>query len=157
MFVPPTHPSVEGTILTASEASSYRWFRDGEALSDTTQSIEAEKAGSYEVQVTDASGCVSRSEAVEIEGTVTGLIDERLAEGLKMHPNPATSRLLINSPVGEELEVAIYSTTGQLKHQSTLSARSSNYEITLDHLSPGLYLVRFTSHQGWHQRKLIKQ
>ena len=148
---------VEGSTLTASEASSYRWFRDGEALPDTTQSIEVEEAGSYEVEVTDGSGCVARSEAIEVEGMVTGLIDERLAEGLTMYPNPATSHLLINSPLGEEIEVAIYSTTGQLKHQSILSSRNSDYEIELGGLSPGLYLVRFTSNQGWHQRKLIKQ
>ncbi|MEO0331394.1 MAG: T9SS type A sorting domain-containing protein, partial [Bacteroidota bacterium] len=148
---------VEGTTLTASEASSYQWFRDGEALSDTTQSIEAEEAGNYEVEVTDTSGCVSRSEDVEVEATVTALVDERLVKELKMYPNPATSRVLINLPLNEEVEVSIYSTTGQLKHQSTLSSRSSDYEVELDHLSPGLYFVRFTSNQGWHQRKLIKQ
>ncbi|MEM6843754.1 MAG: hypothetical protein AAF632_16120 [Bacteroidota bacterium] len=77
------------------------WSSDG--TPDGTQSIEAEEIGSYEyeVEVTDASGCVSRSEAVEIEGTVTALIDGRIAEGLKMYPNPATSRLLISSPLGE--------------------------------------------------------
>ena len=148
---------VDGTTLMASEEGTYRWFLDGEELSNTTQSIEAEEAGSYEVEVTDASGCVARSEAVEVEATVTALIDERLVEGLKMYPNPATSRVQINSPLNEEIEVSIYSTTGQLQHRSTLSSRSPDYEIELDHLSPGLYLVRFSSHQGWHQRKLIKQ
>jgi ELWxxDGT repeat protein len=141
---------VEGTTLTASEEGIYRWFLDGEELPDTTQSIEAEEAGNYQVEVTDASGCVARSEEVEVEATVTSLADEQLARGLRLYPNPATSSLMIDSQLNEAVQIFIYTTTGQLRHQSRINPTSEGTEVLLADFSPGLYLVQFASEQGWH-------
>lgn len=88
---------LEGSTLTTEGEGTYRWFLNSEALLDTTQSIEAEEAGNYQVEVTDASGCVARSEEVNVEATVTGIVDERLARHLQMYPNPTASHLLIDS------------------------------------------------------------
>ncbi|MEM9833082.1 MAG: ELWxxDGT repeat protein [Bacteroidota bacterium] len=89
--------TVAGNSLTVSEGTTYRWFLDSDALPDTTQSIIAEEAGCYQVEITAASGCVARSEEVEVEATVTSLADEQLARELRIYPNPATSSLTIDS------------------------------------------------------------
>ncbi|NER83571.1 MAG: T9SS type A sorting domain-containing protein [Leptolyngbya sp. SIO1D8] len=39
---------------------------------------------------------------------------------------------------------------------SILSPQKEKYEVSLHHLNPGLYLVRFASQQGNYLRKLIK-
>lgn len=49
-------------ILTASQGSSYLWMPNGE----TTQSITVTEVGIYSVTVTDANGCESSSDDIEI-------------------------------------------------------------------------------------------
>jgi hypothetical protein len=144
----------DGTTLTASEGAFYKWLLNGETMPNNTQSIEAEESGSYQVEVTDSLGCVALSEVIEM--TVTGIEDEILARQLSMYPNPAASRLLINTQTHETVKVFIYNTSGKQVHESTLSSQADNYEISLHHLTPGLYMVRFIGEKGVHQKKLIK-
>ena len=144
----------EGAVLTTSEGAAYRWFLDGELLLDDTQSIATQQSGTYQVEVTNAQGCVTLSEEVAI--TVTGVEDELLARQLRIYPNPAASRLLIDSQMHEEVKVFIYNTSGKKVLESTLSPQREGYEISLHHLTPGLYLVRFIGEKGAHQKKLIK-
>ena len=146
---------VEDNTLTASETGSYRWFLDGEALPDTTQSIEAAESGSYTVEVTDASGCSATSEALEIN--ITGIEDPRLAREVLTYPNPVSTRLTVDSQIQEAVEIQIYSSDGLLMYENSMAAGSHHLHVALDNFSPGLYIIQLQSTKGLSHRKLIKR
>ncbi len=58
---------VENFTLTSSVAATFKWLLNGEALPDTTQSIEAKESGNYQVEITDEQGCAAISDVVEID------------------------------------------------------------------------------------------
>jgi len=58
---------IENFTITSSEAATYKWLLNGEALPDTTQTIEAKESGNYQVEITDAQGCTAVSDVVEID------------------------------------------------------------------------------------------
>ncbi|MEM9931361.1 MAG: ELWxxDGT repeat protein, partial [Bacteroidota bacterium] len=58
--------TLANNTLTASEGASYQWFLEGELLPETTQAITALQSGNYQVEITSASGCLARSEEVEV-------------------------------------------------------------------------------------------
>ncbi|MDF9794767.1 hypothetical protein OKW21_000030 [Catalinimonas alkaloidigena] len=128
---------------------------NGELLSETTQSIEVSESGNYSVEVTDATGCVTTSEEVEI--TITSIQDPRLVRQVRTYPNPAYSQLFIDSQLDEPVEVLIYSANGQLLYKKAISPNTQRLDIKLGQLSPGLYMVQLMSEKGVNLRKLIKQ
>ena len=146
--------TIAGNKLTATEGTFYQWYFEGELLPDTTQTIEAWQSGNYQVAVTNSLGCVALSETTII--TITGLEDEPLSRQLKIYPNPAALRLIIDSQMNEQVTVFIYNQSGKKVLESILSPQNENYEVSLSHLTPGLYLVRFVSQQGNSLHKLIK-
>jgi hypothetical protein len=147
--------SVLGDQLTASPAASYRWFLDGNLLPDTTQTIRATTSGAYQVEITNLAGCSARSKEVNV--TVTSTIDPRLARGIQLFPNPARDQISIRSDLNEAVDFSIYAANGKLMYQGRLNSMQRNFALPIQHFTDGLYLVRFSSRDGWYHRKLVKQ
>ena len=59
--------SVAGNQLTATEAATYQWYLEGEAITNATgQTLTAQESGSYTVEVSNEAGCTFLSNAVSI-------------------------------------------------------------------------------------------
>jgi hypothetical protein len=79
-----------------------------------------------------------------------------------LYPNPATDEIFLNlfSPQSENVELRIFSTTGMLVHQQTLSLSPNNslHTVKIDHLSPGqVYYLQLIGSQQSITQKFIKQ
>ncbi|HBF19885.1 MAG TPA: hypothetical protein DDW81_07270, partial [Cryomorphaceae bacterium] len=72
-------------------------------------------------------------------------LGESTRNGITLYPNPARDHLSLQSSMGEALDVIIYNTKGQEVSRHT--GVEKDQDLSINHLSPGLYLVRI-SHQG---------
>ncbi len=68
-----------GDTLTASDAASYQWLRDGKALrGETSRSLIVKRSGSYRVVLRNSEGCSATSEAY---GLRSGALNNSGAHG----------------------------------------------------------------------------
>jgi hypothetical protein len=74
---------------------------------------------------------------------------------VSVYPNPATTLLTVeNAGVGTKLEV--YDVVGKLMQRTKLEGAKE--QIDISHLSPGMYLLRFTARDGQQGNvKFVKQ
>jgi hypothetical protein len=71
------------TLQSPNAAATYKWFLDGAVIPANTQSIQADKAGSYRVLITDANGCsdTSRPTIIRVRDASVGLASAALDFG----------------------------------------------------------------------------
>ncbi len=62
-FCPGGNSTLVATLLTGA---TYNWFKDGNSISGTTNSINVNQAGSYTVQITNSEGCSNISNAINV-------------------------------------------------------------------------------------------
>ncbi|MCC6460620.1 MAG: HYR domain-containing protein, partial [Saprospiraceae bacterium] len=74
---------------------AFAWTRDG-ALVDTAQNLSQAAAGLYMLLVTDAKGCTTQSESIEI-GTV-GVQAPAWLAGVRILPNPSSGKTWVELP-----------------------------------------------------------
>lgn len=58
----------DSLLLLVSEGPSYqyKWYKNSQILPENTKSIYIDDAGSYQVEIVDSSGCINKTNAVEI-------------------------------------------------------------------------------------------
>jgi len=105
---------------------------------------------------TDADGCIDRGQAncpqVQIIDLMSGAVDVIGEDVVTISPNPASTYIMINTPLQSLYE--IYSIHGQ----SILKGVVSSDEIDVSNLRSGMYLVKITDTKGRViVRKLIKE
>jgi hypothetical protein len=117
--------------------SGYQWIMNNSLIQGATRQyyLSNKKAGSYKVETTDKSGCISKSDSISVA-------DSKV---LSLYPNPATSYFaadLSDDPVGETY-INIYNESGSLvKELKTKKTRLRLYEeIPVNDLEGGLYFV----------------
>ncbi|RLD79176.1 MAG: hypothetical protein DRJ15_09985, partial [Bacteroidetes bacterium] len=74
---------------------------------------------------------------------------------MNIYPNPVQDRLNIAIPGAEEIQVYIYSITGQLMYEGREVYVQES--INVSHLEKGLYIVKVISDGKIYTSKLIKQ
>lgn len=73
-------------------------------------------------------------------------------EGLNLYPNPVTGgKVYIYSKKDEEKEIIIFDVLGK----KVLQTRINSKELNLNHLSPGVYIIKITEGEATSSRKLI--
>lgn len=125
---------------------SINWtFGDGGTASNTTTpSHNFTTIGNYPVCVTTEDGCGFNTACHYINIT-TGINDITAFAATRVYPNPATTLLTVeNAGVGTKLEV--YDVVGKLMQRTKLERAKE--QIDISHLSPGMYLLRFTTRDG---------
>lgn len=150
--VPEVQIVISGATLSASEGSIFKWFLDGELLDESTRTITVHQSGAYQVEVTNDAGCSALSN--EVFFTITA-IDDQDAASNKVYPNPVESRLVIERNSATSLHVLIYDGNGQKRYERTL--KPGEREIAIDHLSPGIYFLRYWDATESNQVKLVKK
>lgn len=140
--------AVDGNILRAPEGNySYQWFRNGEPIAGaTTRTFTAQLMGEYSVELTTNSGCKATLEPVTL--TISGIggkpVNQAIA--LKIYPNPASDRVILELPDGviaSKPEFSIYSSEGKnVSHAvQILALNDSEVEILLNRIAKGTYLI----------------
>ncbi|MBK7148079.1 MAG: T9SS type A sorting domain-containing protein [Bacteroidetes bacterium] len=151
--IPPVSISVNGNTLSSFGAFTYQWIFNGTPINGATDSIYlALQDGSYQVSITDESGCSALSNSVNV--VVSNLEDLMDSSGFTLYPNPVRDQLTItgldfsNRPVypyhlfdytGRKLKSGMF-----IKHQSF---------IDMKEFTSGMYLLEV----GGTIRKFIKE
>ncbi|MFM9051300.1 MAG: T9SS type A sorting domain-containing protein, partial [Bacteroidota bacterium] len=140
--VPPPIPSIteSGNMLSATLASSYQWYLNGQLLNgETGQSLNALQSGIYVVRTTDANGCVFQYSSgfnYQLSTSTDHSVDEKI---FSVYPNPTTGVVNIKdgSRFGYNFEVEVFDFSGRCV------LRNRNiYSIDLREYGPGSYAVR---------------
>lgn len=156
----------QGEAISFTDAStnaiSWFWdFDDGNTSTEQNPTHTYTRAGDFEItlQVTNAEGCADLS-TLSIE-VVTGIDPDQLLQGISVYPNPAAEKLYItidNDMLGD-LELQVYTLTGELMSSQSLSKASQQMQTTLDlaGTEAGVYLVHVRQQDRLNIIKVIKQ
>lgn len=109
--------------------------------------------GSYDVQliVTSLSGC---SDTITQTIFITVGMEEQETLHLSMYPNPSKGLLFIDNIAHKEpINITIMEMTGKLVHTDRLGIGQN--KIVLDHLSPGHYVVKFSTAEAMRMEQLF--
>jgi hypothetical protein len=141
-----------GTVLSTGSYSSYKWYRNGVAVSGgIAQQLTVTQNGGYTVVVTGAHGCKDSSQVYNVTGVS---IDEtNVLSSLTLYPNPANQQFTISleDNTSNPIQVNILDVLG--KTQKQISFKGVTQTIDVADLTAGIYLVQITSEK---QTKTIR-
>jgi PKD repeat protein len=151
--------TVEGDILTASDADSYQWYLDGTEIPDATSKIYvAEESGDYHVIVFNANGCSDASESVSID-IITGLDDLENSVSISVYPNPNTGKFMlrITGSMTGRIEYQMMNVTGKIIQSGVFDKQSGTSEIDMDlNDDYGIYLLKLINGDQTEIIRLIR-
>ncbi len=163
--------SVEVTVLEAVDASveqtgnqlaavaagaTYQWVdcdnTNAPIDNATEQTYLAPVSGNFAVVVT-LNGCSATSSCFNT--TVVGIATEPEQHVVLLYPNPSSGAVQFISNVKNPLEVSVVNMMGQVI--MTKGNVTNNSTIALDHLTNGIYLIRFANEEVNAVRQVILQ
>jgi len=158
-FVTPSAPTLSRDTANnlLSGATGTTWYKDGSAITDTTQKYKPATPGSYTAKTT-TNGCTSAMSAAYYY-LVTDIINLSKDEFIKLAPNPFVNQLnfdfIVKGYQRLNIEVFDVATGTKVASQPNLTAGS---RITLGQLSAGTYVIRVTSADNKisYQFKMVK-
>ncbi|MFM1930226.1 MAG: FG-GAP-like repeat [Bacteroidota bacterium] len=143
--------------LVSSAALRNTWYKDGTAISDTTQKIKPSGAGSFTVK-TSENGCTSVASNAYYY-LVTDVINLSANEFIKLAPNPFQGQLNFDFNVKgyQKLNVEVFELTTGTKRASQQNVLPGSV-LTFGFLAPGTYIIKVSSvdQKLAHQFKMIK-
>ncbi|MFP4447129.1 MAG: C25 family cysteine peptidase [Bacteroidales bacterium] len=147
--------AIEGAEITADSESTVT-DSDGEAIMELpsgeyTYTISAEGYKEYE-KTTELTS--NKTIDVTMVTDETG-ISKLESEGLKVYPNPADERLIIEKTTDESIEYQLVDMSGKTVQNGMLSQPVNQVDIS-DH-SEGVYFIRFRTEEKYLKYQLIIQ
>ena len=135
-----------------------QWYKDGEIIENATQpSYEVTEDGKYTV-VLSADDCKSETSdeftfPIPPPPPVLG-VNESVAAGIRIYPNPVTEEINIVTPVDSQIEL-----TNMLgvTIDSRTSMATRNESINMRSAAKGLYLIRINMNGNVIVRRILKQ
>jgi uncharacterized delta-60 repeat protein len=141
---PQPHITRNGTTLSVTATGHLQWLYNGLPQSgDTTSSITVTQNGAYTLTVTDANGCSSISDTMQIAHlSITDLI----AEHVRIYPNPSSGSFTLetNHMIGEDY--IITDMLGQIVQEKTIT--SDRQHIDMSTSAPGVYTLILRGKSG---------
>jgi subtilisin family serine protease len=139
---PPAVPLVtesEG-LLTSTDAATYQWLLNGAPINGATeQSYAAETGGWYQVLVSDANGCFSTSDSLQV------IITEVDAVGgpvLRLWPSPVRTELFLEvGAMADPYNVEVLDGAGRVVLRERMQGGGVQV-MDVSVLAPGGYLLR---------------
>ena len=155
----PSAPSLsrDTANFLLSGAPGTTWYKDGSAITDTSQKYKPTTAGSYTAKTT-TNGCTSVMSAAYYY-LVTDIINLSKDEFIKLAPNPFVNQLNFDFIVKgyQKLNIEVYdvATGSRVATQQNITAGT---KIQLGQLARGTYIVRVTSNDNkiTQQFKMVK-
>jgi hypothetical protein len=138
--------SIDITVTGGTSPYSYEWS-NGETTADITDLLP----GDYDVEVTDANGCV-----VTMNYTITaplGLVEGPVDGNIKVYPNPATDNVTIEIEGFEVDQVTIVNLVGEVVYRQLPIDKKFN--VNVGDLAPGMYFVQFQMGENSTTQRLV--
>jgi len=146
--------NTENITLTSSASGGNQWFKDGTAISGATNTtLSVTGAGIYKVQV-KVDDCVSDFSS-DVPLIVTGDLSSPVS-GITIYPNPVEENLEVLGLTGVISDSRLIDMTGR-NNSLVLERKGEVYRANVQHLAPGVYLLRVTEGKNIHQIKFIKK
>jgi photosystem II stability/assembly factor-like uncharacterized protein len=154
----PNKPTISLTdgFMVASQANSYQWFYNGNAIQNGDQQKQAIiNPGLYAVQIANAAGCYALSDDFTITG-VEGVFNSIAT----VYPVPTHDKLYLKTFEDSqgEVQLKILDTTGKtiwLAEAELFSDRP--YEVDISSLNDGLYILTLGNTVGTFDFKIFKK
>jgi len=144
----------DGTTLSANDADSYQWYRDGEQIDGATdQFYTPAETGNYAVVITNIEGCTDMSNEIFVEVATISVNDPAHASDVTIYPNPSHGEITItiNEVSGNNFTVEIFNTAGQL----VFSVVSPGKNITVPLSTAGLYTIKISTGETNYVKQVI--
>lgn len=109
-------------------------------------------SGTYNVEITDANGCVHNEENMVVNSQLT-IIEN--ANGLHIYPNPSNGELFIESENNLITLITIRDISGRIILSTP--ATSSLVKIDLSNQAGGTYFIALSTENGTFTERIIKQ
>jgi len=151
--------TLNGNVLTSSEATGNQWYRSGNLLPGATKQTDtAVYSGLYTTVVNDpATGCALTSNAINFVST--GTTDPNGgAIGLKVeNPNNGTFHLEFNMTTSENMGISLINTLGQKVYEANYPNFVGQFsqQINGGSLADGLYILRIVHGNTTYTRKIL--
>jgi len=159
-----TYPIPSAPVLSRDTANNLiasingiTWYKDGTAITDTTQKIKPTTGGSYTAKTTQ-NGCVSALSSPYYY-LVTDIINLSAEEYIKLAPNPFTNQLNFDFVLKgyQRLNIEVFDLANGSKVASKQNL-TPGIPIYLGQLSAGTYVIKVTSNdiKVSYQFKMVK-
>lgn len=144
----PVSYTVSGNTLTAvaTDVQAYAWYLNGAVIPGATgQDYTITENGDYCVEVTFNNGCKRKSAcSQQFLVAISNLLE---GENIRLVPNPAQSRLLVNWGSAMVKTVEIMNALGQVCLVIPAEGKT-NLDMNISQLSAGIYRVVLTETAG---------
>jgi hypothetical protein len=140
--------SAAGSVLTASTASNYQWYLNGNVLIiDTNQTITIATGGVYTVSTTGTDGCIATSNPYN---SYLGVEMIEL-ENVYLYPNPTSGVIKIDGLISSD-NLKMYDMQGKLIEVN----QSNTNEINLSNIETGVYFLSIIRNDKQYYFKIIR-
>jgi hypothetical protein len=140
-----------GDSLVSGSSTGNQWFLDGNPISGATgQYLVITAPGTYQVQVTGPTGCLS---ALSDPYVYVGLGENLVAGSVKIYPNPSTGIMRIMAPDlgSRSFEVRIFNAMGRM-----VLCMKNTFTFDLSGMDAGFYyLTILTTRSECINKKII--
>ncbi|RMF23902.1 MAG: T9SS C-terminal target domain-containing protein [Bacteroidetes bacterium] len=145
------------TLFAPAGLPGYLWLLDGNPIAGADQPfLVPTQSGDYQLQVTDANGCVFLSNTVSV--IISGIAELPALQHFALHPNPAREQIHLTLTFSQPtaLQLTLLDIQGKPLRQTALPPQTTHrHTLPLNDLPPGLYLLLLETPRGRALEKVL--
>ncbi|WP_375559861.1 M43 family zinc metalloprotease [Bernardetia sp. OM2101] len=157
--------STENTLFvepknTSTQITNVTWFLEGEeSTTFSGETITPTESGNYYAVVTYSTGCTYKTRSAYFRLFVPVIVtgeDEKLANALRIYPNPSTGTFKIElGEIQEQITITVTDALGRFIKTEKIPLGASLYSLSLTEYSSGIYTIKIQTEKGMVIKKLI--
>jgi hypothetical protein len=139
--------------IAANGASTYTWQPGN--INGFLVTISPSVTTTYTVTGTDGNGCWNSAVFTQVITICNGVTEFNADQQPKIFPNPFNERIVILSQTKLPCDIEIYNALGALIYSD--HSQIGNFEVRLNNVDAGIYLLKVNDEKGTSLHKIIKQ
>jgi hypothetical protein len=151
--------TLNGDVFTSSIANGNQWYRDGTPIPGAIhQTDTAIFSGTYTSVITDPSGCVLTSNAINFVSTATvNLPPSTIGLTVSPNPNDGEFQLSFNFATQDNLSISMINTLGQEVYLASYPDFAGQFSKTIagDNLASGMYVLKIQHGNDVFVKKIL--